>query len=172
MKCSTETKKGLFKTMASVQDSVAQACQSYFQRFRRSTHVTPKSFLNFISSYKDVYTRKQEEIGDMSSRMDNGLVKLLEAAESVAELSKELTVMEKELEVANQKADKVLVEVTTAASEAERVKAKVMKTKEACEKVCAMDDNDASDLRGLVNINLFRLISLTFHCPCIHARYL
>ena len=135
MKCSTETKKGLFKTMASVQDSVAQACQSYFQRFRRSTHVTPKSFLNFISSYKDVYTRKQEEIGDMSSRMDNGLVKLLEAAESVAELSKELTVMEKELEVANQKADKVLVEVTTAASEAERVKAKVMKTKEACEKM-------------------------------------
>ena len=128
MKCSADTKKGLFKTMASVQDSVAQACQSYFQRFRRSTHVTPKSFLNFISSYKDVYTRKQDEIGDMSVRMDNGLIKLLEAAESVAELSKDLTVMEKELEVANQKADKVLVEVTTAASEAERVKAKVMKT--------------------------------------------
>ena len=135
MKCSAETKKGLFKTMASVQDSVAQACQSYFQRFRRSTHVTPKSFLNFISSYKDVYTRKQDEIGDMSVRMDNGLIKLLEAAESVAELSKDLTVMEKELEVANQKADKVLIEVTTAASEAERVKAKVMKTKEACEKM-------------------------------------
>ena len=126
MKCSTETKKGLFKTMASVQDSVAQACQSYFQRFRRSTHVTPKSFLNFISSYKDVYTRKQEEIGDMSSRMDNGLVKLLEAAESVAELSKELTVMEKELEVANQRAERVLQEVTKKAKEAEVIKEQIV----------------------------------------------
>jgi dynein heavy chain len=142
MKCSTETKKGLFKTMASLQDSVAQACQSYFQRFRRSTHVTPKSFLNFISSYKDVYSRKHDEIGDMSVRMDNGLIKLLEAAESVAVLSKELTVMEKELEVANLKAAKVLAEVTTAASDAERVKNKVMKTKEACEKMVVMIEEE------------------------------
>lgn len=135
IKCSAETKKSLYKTMASVQDSVAQACQSYFQRFRRTTHVTPKSFLNFISSYKDVYSRKHEEIGDMSVRMDNGLIKLLEAAESVAELSKELLVMEKELEVANLKAEKVLQEVTVAAGDAEKVKNKVMITKEACEKL-------------------------------------
>jgi dynein heavy chain len=64
IQCSPEAKKGLFKTMASVQDSVAQACESYFQRFRRATHVTPKSFLNFISSYKDVYSRKHDEIGE------------------------------------------------------------------------------------------------------------
>ena len=135
IKCSPEAKKGLFKTMASVQDSVAQACESYFQRFRRQTHVTPKSFLNFISSYKDVYSRKQEEIGEMSVRMDSGLEKLLEAAESVAILSEELKVMEKELEIANQKAEKVLVEVTEAARDAEKVKNKVMIVKDACEKM-------------------------------------
>ena len=131
----SESKKGLFKTMASVQDSVAEACQTYFQRYRRSTHVTPKSFLNFISSYKDVFSRKNEEIGNMSARMDSGLTKLFEAAESVATLSKELTIMEKHLELANQKAAKVLEEVTVAAKEAEIVKNKVQAVKKGCEKM-------------------------------------
>lgn len=133
--CPQDAKRGLFKTMASVQDSVAQSCQTYFQRFRRSTHVTPKSFLNFISSYKDVYTRKYEEIGDMSERMDAGLVKLLEASENVATLSIELKQMEKELEIANQKAEKVLEEVTVAARDAEVVKNKVQVVKSGCEKM-------------------------------------
>ena len=135
IKCSSDAKRGLFKTMANVQDSVSQACESYFQRFRRTTHVTPKSFLNFISSYKNVYSKKHDEIGDMSVRMDSGLEKLYEAAESVALLSEELKVMEKELEVANQKAEKVLVEVTEAAKEAEKVRNTVMIVKESCEKM-------------------------------------
>jgi len=42
--------------------------------------VTPKSFLSFINSYKDVYKRKEEEIGDMASRMNSGLGKLQEAS--------------------------------------------------------------------------------------------
>ncbi len=81
--CSTESKRQLFKTMAQVQESVSQACTNYFQKFRRSAHVTPKSFLSFINSYRDVYKRKEEDIGDLASRMNSGLSKLQEASRSV-----------------------------------------------------------------------------------------
>lgn len=43
----------------------------------------------------------------MAERMNTGLMKLIEATESVNELSRELAVKEKELYVASMKADKV-----------------------------------------------------------------
>lgn len=72
-------------------------------RFRRATHVTPKSYLNFIAGYKNIYQMKQTELGDGVEKMDTGLEKLKEASVSVEVLKKDLAVMEKELAEASQK---------------------------------------------------------------------
>ena len=135
--CSGETRRQLFKTMAQVQESVSLACTNYFQKFRRPAHVTPKSFLSFINSYKDVYARKEEEIGDMSGRMNSGLSKLQEASRSVEILKEELNIMERHLREANQKAEEVLLEVTQRAKEAEKIKESVSKVKDRAEKIVA-----------------------------------
>ena len=45
-----------FKAMAQVQESVSIACTNYFLKFRRSAHVTPKSFLSFINRYENKST--------------------------------------------------------------------------------------------------------------------
>ena len=76
-------------------------------RFRRQTHVTPKSYLSFVDGYKTIYAEKRSHIGELANRMNTGLDKLVEASASVAELAKELVVKEKELAVASVKAGKV-----------------------------------------------------------------
>lgn len=50
---------------------------------------------------------KLDEIGILAQRMKTGLQKLVEAEKSVNELSKELAVKEKDLEVASKEADEV-----------------------------------------------------------------
>jgi dynein heavy chain len=137
IQCSPEIKGHLFTTMAAVQDCVSTACTDYYQRFRRSAHVTPKSFLNFINSYKVVYADKEKEIEQLSARMNAGLGKLSEASKAVALLKKDLAVMETELDVANTKAEEVLLTVTERARESEKVKAQVQKSKEMAEAIVA-----------------------------------
>ena len=54
-----------------------------------------------------IYSQRRNEIGELANRMKTGLDKLIEASESVAQLSKELVVKEKDLAVASDKADAV-----------------------------------------------------------------
>ena len=119
----------------SFQDNVAETCVQYFERFRRQTHVTPKSYLSFIGGYKTIYTMQHEAIGLLAKRMNTGLAKLVEASESVAKLSEELVVKEKELAVASKKADVVLQEVTVSATAAEKVKSQVQKVKDKAQAI-------------------------------------
>jgi dynein heavy chain len=59
---SDDVKEKLIKHIAAVHDLVTTACEDYFQAFRRAVFVTPKSYLSFISAYKDTYTQKVKEI--------------------------------------------------------------------------------------------------------------
>nr|CAD7439194.1 unnamed protein product [Timema bartmani] len=123
--CSSEVKKELIEIMGVVQDYVSDVCEDYFERFRRQTYVTPKSFLSFLEGYKTIYSVRHSHIAEMAQHMNTGLEKLVEAAESVNLLSKELEVMEREIKIATEKADVVLKVVTKSAQEAEKVKAEV-----------------------------------------------
>lgn len=69
--------------------------------------MTPKSYLNFINGYKNIYKKKQQELAESAHRMEVGLAKLEEASVSVELLKKDLAVMEEELADASQKAEMV-----------------------------------------------------------------
>ncbi|OWF42162.1 dynein heavy chain 8, axonemal-like [Mizuhopecten yessoensis] len=133
--CTKEIKSQLVNSMGSVHDNVALVCVDYFQRYRRQTHVTPKSYLSFLDGYKNVYSGQHSDIAEMARRMNTGLEKLIEASASVDALSKELVVKEKELAQANIRADKVLADVTVSATAAEKVKSAVQKVKDRAQKI-------------------------------------
>ena len=137
IQCNNEMKKNLFTTIATVQDDVSTTCLEYYERYRRQTHVTPKSFLSFLNMYKHVYSRKEEEIGELSARMNIGLHKLDGVSTSVEVLKRDLVVMEKNLETANEKAEDVLKSVTQRAKDAEQTKEQVIIKKVKAEKLVA-----------------------------------
>ena len=39
---------------------VNKGCEMYFQKMRRAVFVTPKSYLSYLNSYKDLYIDKYE----------------------------------------------------------------------------------------------------------------
>ncbi|KFQ24224.1 Dynein heavy chain 8, axonemal, partial [Merops nubicus] len=135
MVCSPSVKTEVVETMGLFHDIVSESCENYFQRYRRRTYVTPKSYLSFINAYKEVYTDKLKSINEQAERMQIGLSKLMEASESVAKLSQELAVKEKELAVASIKADKVLAEVTESAEAAAKIKNEVQDVKDKAQKI-------------------------------------
>ncbi|XP_062548437.1 dynein axonemal heavy chain 8 [Armigeres subalbatus] len=128
--CKPEVKKDLIEIMAFVQDKVAEICVDYYERFRRQAHVTPKSFLSFLEGYKVIYKEKHDNIAVLASRMQTGMVKLIEAAESVDILRVELEEKEKDIIIATDAAEIVLASVTKSQQDAEVVKAQVMTVKE------------------------------------------
>lgn len=140
--CTDEVKEEVVKTMGIIQDVVSESCQDYFERFRRSTHVTPKSYLSFLNGYKVIYNEHKSYLDQQANRMDTGLDKLYEASESVGLLSKELAVKEKELAVASKEAEKVLEEVTVKAGAAAKVKAEVQKVKDRAQGVADVIEAD------------------------------
>ncbi|XP_059501668.1 dynein axonemal heavy chain 8-like [Stegostoma tigrinum] len=146
--CSAEVKTQLVSTMGVFHDKVYQTCEDYFQRYRRRTHITPKSYLAFINSYKTIYKEKHVNINDLAEHMQLGLSKLMEATESVALLAKELAGKEKELAAASRNADKVLGEVTVSAQAAELVKNEVLIVKNKAQKIVEEIEADKNIAEG------------------------
>ncbi|XP_005873850.1 PREDICTED: dynein heavy chain 8, axonemal [Myotis brandtii] len=144
--CSADIKRQVVETMGLFHDMVSENCESYFQRYRRRAHVTPKSYLSFINGYKNIYTEKVKFINEQAERMNIGLDKLMEASESVAKLSQDLAVKEKELEVASVKADEVLAEVTVSAQASAKVKNEVQEVKDKAQKI--VDEIDSEKVKA------------------------
>lgn len=127
--CNDEAKSQTIVMMASVQETVSNTCTEYFERFRRQAHVTPKSFLSFLDSYKKLYKEKQNYINMLAERMKTGLVKLDEASAAVDILKQELEVKNEEIAVVAKKAAEISADASAIADEAKKIEDKLAEQK-------------------------------------------
>ena len=76
--------------MVMTHQSVRQFCKDYLTQLRRHNYVTPKNYLDFVSNYATELAKNRQTFGDMSSRLDGGLQKLIQAGDEVAKMQVEL----------------------------------------------------------------------------------
>ncbi|KAL0129655.1 hypothetical protein PUN28_001727 [Cardiocondyla obscurior] len=140
--CSPEVKQQLMQVVGDIQDNVNDTCTEYFTRFRRQIYVTPRSFLTFLDSYKTLYKQRLDNINMLTSRMNSGLSKLIDATDQVDVLRHELEKSQEEIVAKNAQVETIVANVNEKKNEAENVKAKVQVSKDEAEailKVIAKD---------------------------------
>ncbi|XP_060520516.1 dynein axonemal heavy chain 8 isoform X2 [Cylas formicarius] len=140
-----EIKTELILIMAEIHDGVSEVCDTYFERFRRKTYVTPKTFITFLDTYKSIYKKKADDIEVLAHRMKTGLSKLVEAQVSVDLLKKDLEVKEMEMVVATEAAERVLNEVLAASEIANKIKEEATAVKERAEHLVALISVDQQE---------------------------
>jgi dynein heavy chain len=74
-----KVKASLKSLMGSVHVAVTSACAEYHERFRRHVHVTPKSYMSFLNSYRRLYAAKLAEAHELAAQINNGLQKMSDA---------------------------------------------------------------------------------------------
>ena len=93
-------RESLIEHMAQVHVMVSDATDEFFERFRRRTYVTPRSYLGFIGLYRSVYKVKVGHVEELASSINAGLSKLEQAGTDVENMKVELREKEKTLVVA------------------------------------------------------------------------
>ncbi|NWI34931.1 DYH10 protein, partial [Sula dactylatra] len=86
----SESSKSVIEHMVMVHESVGDFSKRFLQKLRRSNHVTPKNYLDFMHTYSKLLEEKNEFILAQCKRLDRGLVKLKEASIQLVELNKKL----------------------------------------------------------------------------------
>ena len=82
--------------------------QLFFENMGRKNYVTPTSYLQLIASFKELITKKQEEIIKAKNRYLNGLDKLAFAASQVRGLQLELEALQPQLKISSEENEKMM----------------------------------------------------------------
>jgi len=125
-------KQELIVHMGKVHNMVTEVCTIYFQQMRRNVYVTPKSYLSFLSMYKEIYGAKYKLIDIDEQNINNGLDKLAEATQGIEELKINLRKEDANLKEASEATDKLLKELDIETKKADTKAKEVNLVTEGC----------------------------------------
>ncbi|ORC84913.1 dynein heavy chain [Trypanosoma theileri] len=145
----TQMTNNIADFMAFCQDKVTETCEEYYLQEKRRAYTTPKSFLELIAFYKELLSKKRDDLNDRTQRLVSGIDKIKEAGVQVAALQEVLQRESVEVEEARQKTaalmetvgrEKAIVEEQSAIAAKEEEKTnKIVAEVELFESQCAED---------------------------------
>ena len=94
----------------------------YLHEQRRHSYVTPTSYLELLSSYRDLLGRKQSEVSTVQRRYENGLKQLAQAEAEVEKLKEQIIEMQPQLDAAVTDTEAALLVIEKETAEADAVK--------------------------------------------------
>ncbi|CAM9240120.1 unnamed protein product [Discosporangium mesarthrocarpum] len=145
IECAPEVKQELVTHMGMVHRMVVDACSDYFVQLRRHVYQTPRSFLSFLSSYRDLYLGKKEEVDIKSKRVTVGLEKLKKGAADVELMKVQLKEEEVKLKDADKATSAMLSKLEVSSMAAKKEADAVAKIKIACQADAARIEGEKSD---------------------------
>jgi dynein heavy chain len=122
----------------------------FYNTLRRHNYVTPTSYLELIQTYKQLLTKKREEVTALKSRYEVGLEQLASAAVQVGAMQIELRELQPKLIVTQKETDELMVVIQKESIEVETKRALVKVDEEVANKKAseakAMKDDCEADL--------------------------
>ena len=177
---SQEIRTALSEMCVDIHVSMDEMSEKFFQSLRRHVYSTPKSYLDLIKLYTETLQKRRDVLGENRRRLQNGLLKLRETNQIVAELQEKVKefqpkviqkaadaeVMLKRVAVDQETADQTRVEVEKeesliavdaavvreAQGEAEKDLAQALPAlQNAQQAVAGLEKKDISEMKALPN---------------------
>lgn len=114
-----DAKIQIVQHMMLVHQSVRTFSARFLDELRRWNYVTPKSYLDFIASYKHSLAANRTRIFDMAQRLDGGLQTLRQAAVEVEAMKQELSSAKVIVEAATKDCHELIAVITWSKTEVE-----------------------------------------------------
>ena len=116
----------------------------------RTTYLTPRHFLDFVSQYVQLYNEKKEDLEEQQRHLNVGLEKLRETVEKVRDLRASLAQKKTQLEKKDAEANEKLQRMIADQREAEQRKATSLKIRANLEK----QEEEVAKRKEVVNADL------------------
>ncbi|KAK2581766.1 hypothetical protein KPH14_002245 [Odynerus spinipes] len=127
--------ESIVKTCQFMHSSVIKASDRLLVELNRHNYVTPTSYLQLLSSYGGLLSKKKQDLNSGMTRLSTGLNKLRSTETEVKEMQEILKAMKPDLEKASEATAKMIDQITLDTAEAEKVKTVAMKQEQAATKL-------------------------------------
>ncbi|GBG29641.1 Dynein heavy chain 7, axonemal [Hondaea fermentalgiana] len=143
-------KTGIVDVCVDMQQRTSRMAERFLEEMGRYYYVTPTSYLELINTFKTLIEKQRTMISEKRSRYANGLQKLQETAEQVAEMRQELEALQPKLVIAQKETDAKLEMVQGKQKEADQQKEIVQRDEAQAKEQAASCEKDKAECEEML----------------------